>query len=113
MTAKEALGKIIHYDINDSGRCVNDYCEEECEVVAKALTSYDELVEEVMERQETEDSLTRWVAELTDEHNKLVKDVKRYFELADKGMLTMDKLSEEEKDFFELRAKLSKVGREE
>lgn len=34
----EALSKIVNYDINDSGKCVADYCEEECEVVAKALT---------------------------------------------------------------------------
>lgn len=85
MKPKQAFQVIVTYDVNDSGRTVADYCEEECNIVGKALTELEELK----------------------------RDVKRYFELEEQAKHGNGIDDIEANEFTRLHIKLSKVGKEE
>lgn len=87
MTPKEALERIKYLEANDMGRCVVDYCQEECDVVDKALTELEEL-----------------------KNNKIIidkEDTKRYLNVFERKVLKQ--IVKEIED----NKKLSKVGAKE
>ena len=76
-------------------------------------TELEELKQEVISRQETENSLTQWVADLTTELTELKRDVKRYFELDYQGKNGDGIDDMEAVEYARLNIKLMKVGNEE
>ena len=51
------------------------------DILRLVLVDYEEMKKEIIARQETENSLTQWVNELTDELEELKRDVARFIEL--------------------------------
>ena len=68
MTPEEALKNLVVY----ASPYVNNKSEEVV-TLSQALAELDEVKKEIKDRQETEDSLTHWVAELTEENAELKK----------------------------------------
>ena len=68
MTPKEALKILVVY----ATPYVNNESEEVV-TLSQALAELDEVKKEIKDRQVTEDSLTQWIAELTEENAELKK----------------------------------------
>ena len=109
MTAKEAWNGLLD-DIKTMKHLTNLRQRKEIldklDILRLALLDYEELKQEVIARQETENSLTQWVADLTTELEELKRDVKRYFELEG----NYQKSSHEYHEMEYIKNKLMEVG---